>query len=108
MERRCVLAKRVLLECLSLKKTNNLSIKKEVLNVFKGIIADDQTRKNVYFEIYYNDIHLADVIHENGFNELVIYNNSEKAWSTVPLAEFIEYLEMANKDMVFKGDCDAP
>lgn len=68
------------------------------------IIADDPTRESVYVEIYCNNEMIAEVTHENGRNELTIFNHPSQLWRKVPLADFIAMLDCANKDMMFLKD----
>ncbi|QJB56876.1 hypothetical protein [Pseudodesulfovibrio sp. zrk46] len=70
--------------------------------MFSRLIADDPTRKNVYVEIYYNDSMLAEVIHENKQNEIIIYGPPKESWDAIPLTDFIEVLNQANEDMSFQ------
>jgi len=70
--------------------------------MLKRIIADDPTRKNVYVEIYYNDLLLAEIIHENKKNEIILYNHPKKTWDAIPLNNLLEVLNKANDDMTFQ------
>ncbi|MFH1914710.1 MAG: hypothetical protein ABIK45_10605 [Pseudomonadota bacterium] len=69
--------------------------------MFSRIIADDPSRKNVYVEIYCKNVMIAEIIHENEINEIVIHNNPDGKWDQIPLIDFIEVLSKASADMVF-------
>ena len=77
------------------------------MSKFQIIIASLPDRERVVAEIYYNNMHWAEISQEGKEPLIQFYPHPHEKWWEFSYAEAIQVLEQA-KNKLFKGSCNDP